>query len=93
MCSVAQLYLTLCDPMDWSQASYSVQEILQARKLKWLAISSSRGYYLTQVSNHVSHICVGRQIVYHCVTWGVVVVVVQSLSCVRLFDTPWTAAH
>ena len=33
MSSVAQLYLTLCDRVDWSQASYSVQEILQARKL------------------------------------------------------------
>ena len=97
MCSVAQLYLTLCDPMDWSQASYSVQEILQARKLKWLAISSSRAYYLTQGSNHISYIsCIGRQILNHCVTWEVVVavvVVVQSLSRVRLFQTPWTAAH
>ena len=97
MSSVAQLYLTLCDRVDWSQASYSVQEILQARKLKCLAISSSRAYYLTQGSNHISYIsCIGRQILNHCVTWEVVVVVVvvvQSLSRVRLFHTPRTAAH
>ena len=36
MSSVAQLYLTLCDRVDWSQASYSVQEILQARILSEL---------------------------------------------------------
>ena len=96
MCSVAQLCLTLCDPVDWSQAGCCVQEILQARKLKWLDISSSRGPYLTQGSNHISYIsCIGRQILYHCVSWEVVVVVVvvQPLSHVWLFAIPWTAAH
>ena len=34
---VAQLCLTLCDPMD-----YTVHGILQARKLEWVAILSSR---------------------------------------------------
>ena len=28
---VAQLYLTLCDPMDWSLPGFSVHAILQAR--------------------------------------------------------------
>ena len=35
---VAQLCLTLCDPMD-----YTVHSILQARILEWVAIPFSRG--------------------------------------------------
>ena len=34
---------TLCNPMDWSLPGYSVQGILQARILEWVAISFSRG--------------------------------------------------
>ena len=33
----------LCDPMDCSPPGSSVHEILQARILEWVAISSSRG--------------------------------------------------
>ena len=40
---VAQLCLTLCDPMDWSPPGSSVLEILQARILKLVAIPFSRG--------------------------------------------------
>ena len=32
-----------CDPMEYSPPGSSVQEILQARMLEWLAISFSRG--------------------------------------------------
>jgi len=35
---VAQLYLTLCDPMECSPPSSSVHGILQARILEWVAI-------------------------------------------------------
>ena len=35
--------LTLCDPMDCSLLGSSVQGILQARILGWVAISFSRG--------------------------------------------------
>ena len=46
---VAQLYPTLCDPMD-----YTVQGILQARILEWVAIpcsrESSQPRHRTQVS-------------------------------------------
>ena len=34
---------TLCDPMDCSPPSSSVQGILQARTLEWVAVPSSRG--------------------------------------------------
>ena len=39
---VAQLCLTLCDPMDCSPAGSSVYGILQARILEWVAIPFSR---------------------------------------------------
>ena len=42
-CSVAQLCLTLWDPMDCRLLGSSVCGILQARKLEWDAMPSSRG--------------------------------------------------
>ena len=43
---VAQLSLTLCNPMD-----YTIHEIPQARILKWVALPFSRGIFPTQGSN------------------------------------------
>ena len=43
---VAQLCLTLCDPMD-----YTVHGILQARILEWVAFSLLQGIFPTQESN------------------------------------------
>ena len=40
---VAQLCLTLCDPLDYSLPGSSVREIFQARVLEWAAMPSSRG--------------------------------------------------
>ena len=37
-----QLCPTLCDPMDYSLPGSSVRGIHQARRLEWVAISSSR---------------------------------------------------
>ena len=39
---VTSLYLTLCDPVDYSLPGSSVYGILQARILEWVAISFSR---------------------------------------------------
>ena len=39
---VAQLCLTLCDPMDCSPPGFSVHGIFQARILEWFAVSFSR---------------------------------------------------
>ena len=44
---VAQLCLTLRDPIDYSLPGSSVQGILQARILEWVAISFSYYVYLT----------------------------------------------
>ena len=44
MCAFAlQLYLSLCDPVDYSPPGSSVLEILQARILEWVVVPSSRG--------------------------------------------------
>ena len=48
---VAKSYATLCDPMDCSLPASSVHGISQARILKWVAISFSRGIYPTQGLN------------------------------------------
>ena len=42
-CSVAQLCLTLCDPMGCSPPGSSVHGISQARILEWVGICSSKG--------------------------------------------------
>ena len=48
---VAQSCLTLCDPMD-----YTVQGILQARILEWVAFPFSRGSSQSRDQTQVSHI-------------------------------------
>ena len=68
--SVAQLCLTLCDPMDWSPPGSSVHGIFQARILKSVAISYCRGFSQPRDQTHISCIfCIGRQILYYCATW------------------------
>ena len=47
----AQSCPTLCGPVDCSLPDSSVHAIFQARILEWVAISSSRGIFLTQGSN------------------------------------------
>ena len=51
---VAQLCLTLCDPMDCSPPGSSVHGILQARILEWVAIPFSRGSYQPRNPTRVS---------------------------------------
>ena len=41
MCSVTQLYPTLCKPLDCSLPGSTVHEIILAITLEWIAISSS----------------------------------------------------
>ena len=53
---VAQSYPTLCDPMDYSLPGFSLHGILQARVLKWVAISFSRGSSRLRDRTQVSHI-------------------------------------
>ena len=70
-CSVLQLCLTLCDLVDCSPSASSVQGILQAIILEWVAISSSRGSFQPSDRTLGSCIsCVSRQILCHCATIG-----------------------
>ena len=55
-CSVTQLYLTLCDPMDCSTPGSSIHGIVYARILEWVAISSSRGSSLSSDWTCISNI-------------------------------------
>ena len=61
-----QSCLTLCNPMDYSPSGSSVHGILQARIVKWVAISSSRGSSQLRDCNHISYVsCIGRWVLYH----------------------------
>ena len=46
--SVTQLCPALCDPMDFSLPGSSAHGIFQARIVEWVAVSFSRGIFLTQ---------------------------------------------
>ena len=90
---VTQLCPTLCDPMDCSLPGSSVHGISQARVLEWVAISFSRGPSRPRDRTQVSRI-VGRRFTLWAtreVTALITVVVVQLLSRVQLFVTPWMA--
>ena len=52
---VAQLWTTLCDPMEYSLPGSSVHGILQARILEWVAISFSKGSSQPRDWTWVSH--------------------------------------
>ena len=56
---VAQLYSTLCDPMDCSLAGSSVRGILQARILEWVTYPFSRGSSQPRDRTQVSSIAGG----------------------------------
>ena len=66
MCSVV---LTLGDPTDYSPPGSSAHGVFQGRILEQVAISSSRGIFLTQGLNPcLLHLLRCRQILYHCAT-------------------------
>ena len=63
-----QLCLTLCDPMDCSLPGSSVYGIFQAQILEQVAIISlSR--WSSQPRDRTWVSCLGRQILYGCITW------------------------
>ena len=60
---VAQLILTLFNPLNCSPSGSSVQGILQVRILEWVAVPFSRGIFPTQGSNPGLPCC--RLILYY----------------------------
>ena len=71
VCSVPQLCLTLCNPIDCSPAASSVHRIFQTRILEWVDISS---WDCPDPGKEPNVFCIGRQIPYHCATWEVLTI-------------------
>ena len=95
----AQSWSILRDPMNYRLPGSSVHRIFQARILKWVAISSSRGSSQSRDRTCVS--CIGRQIPYHWGTWEdqhthththTHTRMLSRFSCVQLCATLWTIA-
>ena len=83
---VAQSCPFPCDPVDCSLLDSSVHGISQARVLEWIAISFSRGFFLTQGSN--THLLLGRWILYHWATrearWWCITFIKYSLNYLKI---------
>ena len=89
-----QLCLTLGDPMNCSPPGFFVYGIFHARILEWVAISSFRGSSPPRDWTWIS--CIAGRFFTACAIGKVHLInfsSVQSLRCVWLFATPWTAAH
>ena len=70
-CSVTQLCLTFCYPMDCNLPGSSVHGIFQARILAQVAISYSRGSSRPRDRTHISWVsCISRQILFYWATWS-----------------------
>ena len=69
LCTVAQLCLTLCDPMYCNPRASSAHGIFQARKLEWVAISLSRGSFRASETPISCVSCTGRWILNHWAIW------------------------
>ena len=65
-CSITQFWLILYNSLDYLLGS--VHGIFQARILKWVAISFSRGS--SQPRNQTRVSCIGRWVLYHCTNQG-----------------------
>ena len=65
-CLIAQLCLTLCDPVDCSLLGNSAPGIFQARTLEWVALSFFRGSSQPRDQTWVSGTsCIGRWMLHH----------------------------
>ena len=61
-----QLCLTLCDPMDYRPLGSSLHGVFQARILKCIAVSFSRGSSWPRDQTCISYVsCIGMQVLYH----------------------------
>ena len=101
LCSVAELCLTLCKPMNCNPPDSSVHGIFQSTILEWVAVSSSRDLRdpgmepisLASPSLQVDSLPLAPPVSLKCEidyfgTLSKIFSSVQSLSRVRLFATP-----
>ena len=83
--------------MNYSPPGSSVHEILWERILEWVAIPFSMGYSWSRDQTWTS--CITGKLSFQYVLFhklsnsDTMISSVESLSCVWLFATPWTAAH
>ena len=86
-------YLTLCNSMGCSPPGSSKHGIFLAGILEWVVISYSRGSSQPRDWSHVPYVLyiAGGSLPTEYIK--VQFSSVQLLNCVRLFATPWTAAH
>ena len=80
---VAQSCPALCNPLDCSSPGSSVHGIFQARILKWVATSSSRGFSRPRLNSHL--LCF--------LHWQVDSLFLSSFSGIRLKDIPREALY
>ena len=94
-CLVSQACPTHWQPHGLKPSKLSVHGISQAKILEWVAISFSRGLNLCLLDSRqiLYHWATREALTYHRYTSNInrIVVVVQLLSHVGLFATPWTA--
>ena len=86
---VAQSYLTISDPMDCSPPGSSVDGILQARILEWVAIPFSRGVFLDQGTEPKSPALQADSLPFKLL----LLLLLSRFSRVWLCATPETEAH
>ena len=88
----SQSYPTLCNPMDCSPPGSSIHGLLQARILEWVVMPPSRGSSQPRDWTHISYVYLHWQAgsLPRAPPGLVVKWKWKSLSCVRLFATPWT---
>ena len=83
---VAQLRLTLCDPMNYSPPGSSVHGILLARILEWATISSPRESSRPTDQSAISYVsCIGRWILYQYHHLGSSCVCVCVCVCMHMY--------
>ena len=78
--------LTLCDPMNCSPPGSSVNRILQARILEWVAIPFSRGSSWLRDRTHISYV---RQTHSPNMSWNAVSFVPQVAVYPYLLEVSW----
>ena len=95
LCSVAQLCPTLCDPMDCSMPGFPVLHYLPEFAQTHIPLVSDaiQPPHPLSSPSPASNFSQHQGLLYWIVLNKGVFLIVQSLSHVWLFATPWTVAH
>ena len=92
ICSVVQLCLSLCNPMDCNPPDFPVHGIFQARILMWIAISSQGSSWPRDQTRVSCVLRIGRQILYHWAWWEapnfIYLLLAAPLACRILVPQP-----